>query len=365
MLFKQESVQEAADILNESVYLTEEESIMNVNTIPIIENSRIGANVIRFSSLEKFSEDNCLSYIDAIQTIAESHNIDPNTLAVDIPEWKIIEDPELVNEVSNIIVSPISNSNPVYQFVETCIDATMETGDETFMEEVENVLLEISDDTIKSAAEKRAMQISDYMNRAQIIGNDLRNAKNLNDLRNANIGMRHNFSKIGKTLKNSRRLFARAAQIHNDEEDFTNLTKGQTYKNPFTGKEEELKTTRGGMYNQFAKYGKYYKVYDDTKNLSTIKRKLNIMKAKITKKTPVKYIVQAISSLKKKYKQFKDNIENTPPEKRSVIQKICGLIIKLIERFSNFISPDAAKVEEEAFRKASDNIAKNGYGYGW
>ena len=68
-------IQEAADILNESVYLTEEESIVNAFTIPIIENSRIGANVIRFSSLEKFSEDNFLSYIDAIQTKADKEKV--------------------------------------------------------------------------------------------------------------------------------------------------------------------------------------------------------------------------------------------------------------------------------------------------
>ena len=42
-------------------------------------------------------------------------------LAVSVPEWKIIADPEIVNELSNVIVAPISDQNPIYQFCEACI----------------------------------------------------------------------------------------------------------------------------------------------------------------------------------------------------------------------------------------------------
>ena len=53
MLFKQSdlavnSIQEAVNILNESVYLTEEESMPSAVAIPVVTNERIGAHVVAF-----------------------------------------------------------------------------------------------------------------------------------------------------------------------------------------------------------------------------------------------------------------------------------------------------------------------------
>ena len=134
MLFKQEDlytpvydpIQEAADILNESVYLTEEESILNVNTVPVVTNERIGAHVVAFNDVERLAEDHGVDYITAMQAIAEANEIDFDSLATSVPEWKVIADPEVVNELNNVIIAPISSSNPVYQFVEACINAAIE-----------------------------------------------------------------------------------------------------------------------------------------------------------------------------------------------------------------------------------------------
>ena len=59
MLFKQsdlayDPIQEANNILNESVYLDESESITSAKAIPVVENTNIGAYVVRFNDISTF-----------------------------------------------------------------------------------------------------------------------------------------------------------------------------------------------------------------------------------------------------------------------------------------------------------------------
>ena len=59
MLFKQSdlkfsTIQEASNILNESVYLDESEAVVSAKAIPVVENSRIGAYVVRFNDISTF-----------------------------------------------------------------------------------------------------------------------------------------------------------------------------------------------------------------------------------------------------------------------------------------------------------------------
>ena len=60
MLFRQydlayDPIQEASNILNESVYLDESEAVVSAKAIPVVENSRIGAYVVRFNDLSCFA----------------------------------------------------------------------------------------------------------------------------------------------------------------------------------------------------------------------------------------------------------------------------------------------------------------------
>ena len=152
MLFKQEDlnrydpIQEAADILNESVYLDESESILHPMAIPVVENARIGAHVVAFEDVERLAEDYGADYIDAMQAIAEANEIEMDSLAVSVPEWKIIADPEVVNELNNVIVKPISSNSAVYQLVEACIDAAVEEDEETVNESYIELLVESVED---------------------------------------------------------------------------------------------------------------------------------------------------------------------------------------------------------------------------
>ena len=58
-----------------------------------------------------------------------------------------------------------------------------------------------------------------------------------------------------------------------------------------------------------------------------------------TKKSKILSRIRAIiDSLKKKYNTLKSNIQNTPPEKRSLLQKFMNKIIEMIDKFKGLLS---------------------------
>ena len=125
---------DADSILSESEYLDESESIIKLQAIPVVENSRLDCGVVSFTDIESIVEDYGCDYEDAFCAIAEQNEIDPNTLAVSVEDWKLIESPELAGMVPNIVVKPISENNIVYQFCDYAVNALAEDAitDEEF-----------------------------------------------------------------------------------------------------------------------------------------------------------------------------------------------------------------------------------------
>ena len=152
MLFKQEDLSnplmEAADVLNESVYLDESEYKLSPTAVPVVENGRIGANVVSFEDLYRLSEENGIDYFDAMEAIAEANGIDAQSMAVAVPEWKIIEDPSIVNEMANVVVRGISENDLICESVGYAVSALCEGDDEGFSDYI-NAL---SEATKKKAA---------------------------------------------------------------------------------------------------------------------------------------------------------------------------------------------------------------------
>ena len=166
MLFRQEdlhydSIQEAADILNESVYLTEDESLSSPITVPVVTNDRIGAHVVSFGDVERLAEDYGVDYIDAMQAIAEANEIEVDDLAVSVPEWKIISSPDIVNELANVIVAPISSNNLIYQFCEACIEAAVEEDDARYFDLYVDTFTEADDAKAEGDGKGRLTKIKE------------------------------------------------------------------------------------------------------------------------------------------------------------------------------------------------------------
>ena len=134
----------ADSILDEAVLLDESESITKLPSVPVVENSRLGCGMVSINDLCNLVEDYDCSFEDAFCSIAEENEIDTDSLAVVVEDYNLIEMPELVDLVPNIVVKPISEDNIVYQFVDACINEYYETGDEDWLynilDEAESVL---------------------------------------------------------------------------------------------------------------------------------------------------------------------------------------------------------------------------------
>ena len=139
MLFRQydlayDPIQEASNILNDSVYLDESEAVVSAKAIPVVENSRIGAYVVRFNDISTFAEDHGMNYENAIRSIAESNGINMDDLAVAVKETTIMANPGIVNEINNVVVTPLPQTDAMYRFTEACVDAFIESGDTSYMD---------------------------------------------------------------------------------------------------------------------------------------------------------------------------------------------------------------------------------------
>lgn len=135
----------ADSILDEAVLLDESESVTKLPSIPVVENSRLGCGMVSINDLCNLVEDYDCSFEDAFCSIAEENEIDTDSLAVVVEDYNLIEMPELVDLVPNIVVKPISEDNIVYQFVDACINEYYETGDEDWLynilDEAESILV--------------------------------------------------------------------------------------------------------------------------------------------------------------------------------------------------------------------------------
>ena len=179
-------------ILDEAVYLDESEALINPATVPVREMSRLGEGVtiVRFDDIAALAESHGANYIDAIAAVAEASGVDPELMAVAVDEADIIENPDIVLELSNVVVVPISSEDPVYQFCENCLNQYAETGDESFLEAVLNEKFwSDPDDSFRGGLTKKAV-----VNNIKAIPSDLK------------FGVKHSYDlvkkgKVGHALK--------------------------------------------------------------------------------------------------------------------------------------------------------------------
>ena len=183
MLFRQsdlayDPIQEANNILNESVYLNESEAVVSAKAIPVVENSRIGAYVVRLEDIATFSEDHGMNYMDAMSSIAESNGIDMDHLAVAVKETTIMANPGIVNELNNVVVTPLPETDSMYRFTEACVDAFIESGDTSYMDLLVEETTTKKDKQIMDMIHNRAKRYESYAKNEKLaIDRDLKSNK--------------------------------------------------------------------------------------------------------------------------------------------------------------------------------------------
>lgn len=124
----------AETILENAAYLTSGSSMLTPKTVAVTENSTVQAMVVRFGDIEALSEEYGYDYIDAIFAVAEANDIDPQYLAVAVNEADIITNPDMMDDLMNVVINPQSEDSVAYQFCEAMVDNYAETEDEAFLE---------------------------------------------------------------------------------------------------------------------------------------------------------------------------------------------------------------------------------------
>lgn len=128
-------------ILDEATYLTEEESLHHVQTIPIRESQSLDCNLVAYSDIEALCEDYGVDYEGAIDLLSEANDIPSCLIAVVVPEEVLIETPELADAIPQVVVTPLSSNDLIGSFVEAVVDQALETGNDEILDEAADVLL--------------------------------------------------------------------------------------------------------------------------------------------------------------------------------------------------------------------------------
>lgn len=168
MLFKEAVVTPAEiafGILDEATYLTQEEAALNPVTIPVVSLDE-GSNLVEYTYLKQMMLESGIDLQQAREAIAEVNGIDSSSIVTIIPDYEILVDPSLREEVGAYVLTPIPSTSLAYTFCEDLVSLYEETGDETYLqalleeEDYIELIRHIAMDRTMTSAEKAAAQES-------------------------------------------------------------------------------------------------------------------------------------------------------------------------------------------------------------
>ena len=142
------SLDNTENILDESIIL--EDNFTPIISIPIVENSRLGCNIVSYNDINEISKAyDCLDE-DAYMAICIANGIDPDNLAVSINESDVLLDPEIVKPFSDrFVINPIVVDEATDFIVDYLINEAYENNNEEYLdyllEDTYEVLNEILD----------------------------------------------------------------------------------------------------------------------------------------------------------------------------------------------------------------------------
>ena len=124
-------------MLESMEYLTEEESTYDAAMVPVVENGRIGGNVIALEDIMKFCESNGIEDMGyAVSQICETSNVEPSTLAFSVQETSVIADDDMaqlaadvMSEGCNVLAVPPSPYDPLNEMAGMAVEACLDGND--------------------------------------------------------------------------------------------------------------------------------------------------------------------------------------------------------------------------------------------
>lgn len=129
------------NLLEDMHYLSEAESVFSPALVPIVENTNVGANLIRLEDIISFAEANGIEDLGyALSSVCEASQVEPSTIAFTVQEENIIADDSLAELVGGImqegvavIARPLNENNPMGILTDIAVEAFIESGDEEYI----------------------------------------------------------------------------------------------------------------------------------------------------------------------------------------------------------------------------------------
>jgi len=133
---------EAANVLIKSKYLTESESTYYPEMVPIREDSSTGKLIVRLEDLVEYSGNNGINEASAAVTqVCTASKVDVDRLAFSIDETSVLENTQYEDTArafaanSKVFVVPVSETSASYMLAESCLktmDQAVRAGETQF-----------------------------------------------------------------------------------------------------------------------------------------------------------------------------------------------------------------------------------------
>lgn len=185
------------DMLDEAVFLTEDESKVTAAQVPVIVKESAGFYMVDFNDIQSVSESCNMNYFESIQSISEANDIDTSKIVVAVDEGDAILLGESFDPKS-MVVRPIQEANDEYQICLEAIEYCLETGD---LDSLDSILL-FEDARPRKRGTAKAARLMGYSKAdADITGQEAPEPKEAKKLLGPDPGHDHSEIEAAKKLK--------------------------------------------------------------------------------------------------------------------------------------------------------------------
>lgn len=126
------TLNEAMNILENSEYLNEDDCLTDPSNVPLFEHEL--GYIVNLTDIDKLCEDYGIDSLEALQSVAEANELDPEYIRVSIPEEEIYLDESIVEDYAGqVVINPISTGSLAYQYCDMLVDAFAESADEDYL----------------------------------------------------------------------------------------------------------------------------------------------------------------------------------------------------------------------------------------
>lgn len=353
------------DVLNMIPYLTEAEAVYHPELIPIVENHRIGKQLLALENLQEFCESNGINDLDTgVQRICEAHNICLEDIGFTINDYTLIGNTilqeyaaALKQSGNTVTIKPLSPYDPVSIICDISLSEAYKHDDFNLLTSVltEEIVLDQDDiDKLKSAAPNLVTNNKINMN-AYIDYKKQRFSQRLKsyfpDMTNTELQDAVNtyVKKIKGVIdeyhyhdSNQYSINQLNGMVHSCERDVINMDDDET-QNMFADTMEERWTKNNE---------------NDLNSTETILKKFNYE----SQNKPRQWLSKAIAWLHEKLYNFNAKLRANP-ENASRIKKIIGYITRLLESLTRKLH-NMVSAKEYQITQSSNQVQKGNKHFG-